>query len=254
MNLALLDYALLFGAGAAAGTVNVLAGGGSFLTLPVMIFLGLPPTVANGTNRIAILLQNVGAVWGFSRHRMVEWRWLRVVALPALVGAALGTWLALEVGDLAFQRILAVLMIAISALALWRPGSDPGDEDPAPPSTGTRAGVMVAAAFFLAGIYGGFIQAGLGFIILGITSAAGLDLVRGNALKVAVILVFTPLALALFALGGKVDWHAGLVLAAGNVTGAFLGVRLTVLKGHAWVRRVVTAAVVILAVKLLVSP
>ena len=83
------EYAALFAVGAVAGALNVIAGGGSFLTLPLMIFLGLPPTVANGTNRVAILVQNVGAVWGFHRHRVVEWRWLGMAAPPAIIGAVL---------------------------------------------------------------------------------------------------------------------------------------------------------------------
>ena len=106
-------YVSLFGVGLVAGTLNVIAGGGSFLTLPFLIFLGLPPTVANGTNRIAILVQNVGAVWGFHRHGLVEWRLLPVAAVPALLGALGGTWAAIAIGDRAFQRVLAALMVEI---------------------------------------------------------------------------------------------------------------------------------------------
>jgi uncharacterized membrane protein YfcA len=109
---------------------------------------------------------------------------------------------------------------------------------------------MLAAGFFWVGIYGGFVQAGVGFLILAATTLAGLDLVRGNALKVLVVLVFTPLSLALFAIDGKVDWLLGAVLAAGHLAGALIGVRLTVLKGHRWVQQVVTATVVVFAVLL----
>ena len=94
-----LGLLLLFGAGCVAGTLNVLAGGGSFLTLPILIFLGLPATVANGTNRVGILVQNVGAVWGFHRKRVLDWRWGLCAAVPAAAGAVLGTWLALRIGD-----------------------------------------------------------------------------------------------------------------------------------------------------------
>ena len=90
------SYFLLFGVGSVAGSLNVVAGGGSFLTLPVLILLGLPPTVANGTNRVAVVLQNVGAVWGFSRHGMIDWRYLLWAALPASFGAILGAWAALR--------------------------------------------------------------------------------------------------------------------------------------------------------------
>ncbi len=235
----------LFAVGAAAGTLNVIAGGGSFLTLPVLILLGLPPGVANGTNRVGIVVQNVGAVLGFRRHGLREPGALAWAALPASAGALLGTWLALEIADDAFRRVLAFLMVAITLLTLW----DPVARYSGPARPRPRA-ALLAAGFFVAGIYGGFIQAGVGFLILAVTTLAGLDLVRGNAVKVLAILVFTALSLAIFAWQGRVEWLPGLVLAAGNLIGGLLGVRLTVLKGHRWVRGVVTAAVVLLAVRL----
>jgi uncharacterized membrane protein YfcA len=243
-------YLALYVAGTIAGTLNVLAGGGSFLTLPLMIFLGLPPTVANGTNRIAILVQNVGAVWGFSRHRLVGWGWLAWAAPPALAGSALGTWAAVEVGDDAFRRFLALLMVVVSLWVLWRPIPNPrfNGAPVEPPGRLGRAGLL--GAFFAVGFYGGFVQAGIGFLLIAAMTAAGLDLVRGNALKVLVVLAYTPLTLALFAAGGKVVWGIGAALAAGNLTGGLIGVRLTVLKGHEWIKRFVTITVMAFAIRL----
>src|SRR5210317_1339974 len=106
---------LLFVVGLIAGTLNVIAGGGSLLTLPLMIFLGLPPTVANGTNRVAILIQNIGATSSFHRRGLITGGWLKLAVPPAFVGAGLGTWAALQVGDLAFQRILALVLVGLTA-------------------------------------------------------------------------------------------------------------------------------------------
>ncbi len=245
------EYASLFAVGLVSGTLNVIAGGGSFLSLPMMIFLGLPPTVANGTNRVAILAQNVGAVWSFQRHRVVEWSWLVVAGPPAVVGAVAGSWAALQVGDEAFQRVLAGLMVAFAIWALWNPLGR--SETSRGAAEGWRR-IVVIGGFFLAGAYGGFVQAGVGFLILAVTTMAGLDLVRGNALKVLLVLTYVPLTLLIFGLGGKVAWTAGLSLAAGNFLGGLLGVRLTVLKGHRWVKRVVTVAIVAFALKLWLSP
>lgn len=240
-------YPLLFGVGALAGTLNVLAGGGSFLTLPVLIFLGLPAaTMANGTNRIGILLQNVGAVWSFRRHGVTEPGSLLWAALPATIGALGGTWLALRIGDQDFRRVLALLMVGITLLTLWDPLRARGRRR-LPLRTGHPA---LALGFLAAGVYGGFVQAGVGFLILAVTTLAGLDLVRGNAVKVLCILVFTVVSLTIFAWKGMVHWPMGLSLAAGNVAGGLLGVRLTVLKGHRWLRGVVTVAVLALAVRL----
>ena len=251
------EYASLLAVGVVAGTLNVIAGGGSFLTLPLLIFLGLPPTVANGTNRVAILVQNVGAVWGFHRHRVVEWRWLAVAAPPAIIGAVIGSWGALQIGDEAFQRLLAGLMVAFAVWVLWNPLGR-GDDGRGVDGTnvarqgGRRAAVV--AGFFVVGLYGGFVQAGVGFLILAVTTLAGLDLVRGNALKVLLVLTYIPITLLIFGLGGKVAWTAGFALAAGNFLGGLVGVRLTVLKGERWVKRVVTVAIVAFALKLWLSP
>lgn len=244
---------LLFLAGAVAGTLNVIAGGGSMLTLPLMIFLGLPPSVANGTNRVAILVQNIGAVWGFRRHRLVDREWVPLAAIPALVGAAGGAWLAIRIDEAAFQRILAVLMVAIALWTLWNPlgRRGGGEREPGAVAGSARGRVLLAAGFFAAGVYGGFVQAGVGFVLLALVTLAGLDLVRGNALKALVVLAYTPVSLAVFALGGRIDWGMGVALAAGNLAGAFLGVRLAVLKGHAWIRRVVTITIILFAIRLL---
>ncbi len=240
---------LLFVVGLAAGTLNVIAGGGSMLTLPVMIFLGLPPTVANGTNRVAIVVQSVGATWSFERKKLISRAWLGLAVPPAVLGAILGTWGAVEIGDVAFQRVLAGVLVVVAVFSLWRPGAEPDGTNAALPTGAARWGF--ALAFFVAGLYGGFIQAGVGFVILAITSAGGLDLVRGNAVKVPLALAFTTVALTLFALDGKVDWAVGVALAGGNLIGGLLGVHLTVLKGHRWVRSVVTVVTVLFAIRLL---
>ena len=246
---ALTSSLFLFVAGLVAGTLNIIAGGGSMLTLPVMIFLGLPPTVANGTNRVAIVIQSVGATWSFHRRKLISREWVLLAVPPALVGVVIGTLAAVRIGDLAFQRILAVILVGAAAWTVWRPIKPPEEGEALPPS-GARRWAFVAF-FFLVGAYGGFIQAGVGFIILAVTSAGGLNLIRGNALKVTLILGFTPVALAVFAWTGKVDWAMGFALAAGNLLGALAGVRLQILKGHKWVRRVVTLTIIAFAIRLL---
>jgi uncharacterized membrane protein YfcA len=244
------NYALLFAVGCVAGTLNVVAGGGSLLTIPILIFLGLPGTVANGTNRVAILLQNVAAVWGFHRHGVVDWRYVLWAAVPATFGALVGAWVANRIGDRSFEQALAVIMIGVTLWTLWDPlkKRQPAVEDDHRPRVG-----LLACTFFLVGIYGGFVQAGVGFLILAATTLAGLDLVRGNAVKVLSILIYTPFALGVFVWEGNVEWTLGLALAAGNVVGSQVGVRLTVLKGHSWIKGVVTVTVIVFAVKLLVA-
>jgi len=270
MDLSWIDALALLSVGAVAGVLNVLAGGGSFLSLPLLIFLGLPPSVANGTNRIAILVQNMGAVWRFRTHGLVDRSWIPLAAAPAIAGAVLGTWGAIEIGEEAFRRVLAGLMVAATLWILWDPlarreGRGRVAAGEWTPTAAARDGAELlasggprrfglAAAFFLAGVYGGFVQAGIGFLLAAVATWAGLDLVRGNALKVLVVLLLTPVSLALFAWSGRVDWVMGLPLAAGHLLGALAGVRLTVLKGHVWIKRFLTVTVVAFAIKLWVAP
>lgn len=242
---------VLFGVGLVAGTINVIAGGGSMITLPVLILLGLPPNVANGTNRVAILVQNTGATWSFHRLGLVSVPWLRLALPPALVGVAFGTWAAVHVGDMAFQRILALVLVLAAGWIFWNPADSVLAAKTFPPE---GAELWLLRLIFLGvGFYGGFIQAGLGFITLAVTSSYGLDLIRSNAVKVSLVLMFTPLALAIFAYNGRVDWATGFLLAAGTFVGALIGVRLQVLKGQRWVRGVLTVVVVAFAVRLLVG-
>ena len=233
---------VLFLAGLAAGTVNSIAGGGSLFTLPLLIFLGLPPTVANATNRIAVLSGGIGASETFRRSGLVPVSWLKLAAPPALIGAVLGTVAALLVPDLAFQRILSVVLF-------WNPIRPPDAGRHFPPA-GTARWIS-RAAFFLVGVYGGFIQAGVGFIVLTITSANGLDLIRGNAVKAPLVFLFTLATVVLFTYSGMINWGMGLALAAGQILGATFGVRLQILKGQDWVRHVLTLIILACAFRLM---
>ena len=173
-----LGYLALFAAGGVAGTLNVIAGGGSFLTLPVLIFLGLPPGIANATNRVAIFLQNIGAVWSFKRFGVLDTKSLLWAAVPATLGAIPGTWLALVLSDRAFQKTLALLMVIITLWTLWSPGGKAGSGSATSRhrrANGTQRPhfLVLGLGFFLAGLYGGFVQAGVGFLVLAVTPPPG---------------------------------------------------------------------------------
>jgi uncharacterized membrane protein YfcA len=241
-----MELALLAAAGVVAGALNVVAGGGSFLILPLLLFFGLPSALANGTNRVGILTQNIGGLFGFHRHGAMDWRWSLTVSVPALAGSILGSWAALAIPDFAFRRILAIAMVAITIWSLLgRQNGSASRRDVLPPTH-----PLVVAGFFIVGLYGGFIQAGVGFLVLAITSAAGMDLVRGNAVKLLSILLLTLVSLLIFAASGQVDWPRGLALGAGNLAGSQFGVRLVVAKGHDWLQRVVTGTVIVFAIAL----
>lgn len=236
--------------GVLAGILNVLAGGGSLLTLPLLIFLGLPATTANGTNRIAILVQNLFAVSGFQKHRVLPWRLAWLCAAPAVAGSFLGARLAVQIDESLFRRLLAGIMLAVLAFTLWDPMRNRRFN--VEHLSGGRI-VILLTSFFGIGVYGGFIQAGVGFLIITALLFHGLDLVQTNAVKVLVVFCFTLIALAVFIRHGQVNYPLGITLAAGNAAGGWLAAGLAVKKGHAWIKRIVSLAVVLFALKLLIG-
>lgn len=238
----------LFVVGALTGALNVLAGGGSLLTLPLLIFFGLPATVANGTNRIGILFQSVTAIGGFRRQKMLPVGLALLCTVPAVVGSYLGARLAVDIDDALFQRILAFIMLGVLAFMLLDPMKRHRGEQVH--FTPLRTAVLLTS-FFVIGIYGGFVQAGVGFLIISGLLAHGLDLVRINAVKVFVTLVFTAVALAVFVGHGQVNWPLGLALAVGNAAGGWIGTHLAIKKGHDWIKKVVSLIVFLFALKLL---
>jgi uncharacterized membrane protein YfcA len=244
-----LGLAALFAAGFIAAVINVIAAGGSFLTLPLLLFLGIPATVANGTNRVGVLAQNVSAVVGFHRHRMLPLKWSLSVSVPALAGAALGVWAALNTPEIAFRRIVSIVMLVMTLGTLLHKSlrGAPRSEPQNPWHW------RLVVGFFFMGVYGGYLQAGVGFLALALTTLAGLDLVRGNAVKVFTVMLLTVLSLSVFAGTGNVDWRAGVALGLGNVLGGIVGVRVAVLQGHKWLEHVVTVTVVFFAVLLWLS-
>lgn len=242
-----LKLALLVPIGMVAGFLNITAGGGSLLALPFLIFLGLPPTVANGTNRVAILVQNIFATTRFHKFAVIPKEITFITTIPAVVGAICGAQIAVQIDELLFKRLLAVVMILVMGFMFFGRGST---QRQTALNLTTMKKLLIAVAFFAIGVYGGFIQGGIGFLLITALTLTGYDLVKTNALKVLVVLIFTPFALAIFIWHGQVDFLKGFILAIGNGAGAWVASRVVVEKGHNFVRWIVMATVVVFAVKL----
>jgi uncharacterized membrane protein YfcA len=240
--------ALLFGAGLVAGFMNVIAGGGSLITLPALIFLGLPPTVANGTNRIAILLQNATSIVRFRQKGYWDPVLGLKLAVPAMLGSIVGSRIAVDIPEHLFRVILSIVMVMVLVLMVLRRRKPTDEERSEPLSRGRQIALM--AVFFGVGIYGGFIQAGVGFIIMtSLSLLTGMTLVRINSLKVFLVGFYTVSALVVFVMNGKVALMAGLVLAAGNSIGAWVSTTFSVRKGDKWIRILFVIAVLLMTVK-----
>jgi hypothetical protein len=243
------DLALLVGAGLAGGFVNTLAGGGSFITVPLLTLLGLPPTEANGTSRVGVCAQSLAAVAGF-RQEGIPGIGDALRLLPVtLVGSWLGAYVASSLSDAVFSRAFgAIMLLALPVIVR--------DPKPCPGRAISRAGrLLEQALYFAIGIYGGAIQAGIGIpLLLGLVGIGGLDLVRANSVKVVLTGSLTLVALAQFVWAGKVWWTHGLTLALGMGVGGYVASRFGARVGARLVRPLLILVVLSLAAYMLLAP
>ncbi len=245
-----LNYALiLILAGILVGFINTLAGGGSAISLSVLILLGLPANVANGTNRVAILIQNLGAVGNFKRNRVLDVKKALVLSIPAIIGSILGAYIAADINEAIIKKIIGLILIILFFLMVLNPKKwIQQHQNP----TNNRISFAQIIVFFLIGIYGGFIHIGVGYALLaGIVLNAGYDLVRANAIKVLIILLWTPLSLVVFWQHHQINLAYGLIMGIGNFLGAILASQIAVKKGANFVRYLVMAIIIFMAAHLL---
>jgi len=244
-----LQLATLSITGALAGWLNVMAGGGSLLTVPAMLFMGIPAPVANGSNRIGILMEGVAAVASFHRRGFSDFRLSLSLAATASLGAAGGAMLGVKLDGVWFDRLLALAIIAVMILMAGGNKS----HAPAAETDGKPKRLLLGHICMIgAGFWGGLIQVGVGFILMPILHRVmGLDLVRVNMHKVFVVLVYTLIALLIFAGSVEILWSAGLALGLGMMLGAWLGAHTAIRHGELWIRRVLFATLALITVKLL---
>ena len=241
-------YLLLIAVGFAVGFINTVAGGGSLLSLPVLIFLGLPSSVANGTNRVAIVIQTAIATAGFKSKGVSTAPFNIYLGIAALIGAIIGSKIAVDINGETFNKILAIIMMLVVLIIIFKPKMKL--EEMQERLTGKYLWIGIITFFFF-GIYGGFINAGLGFlIILFLHYFNQMTLVRANATKVAVVFIYTLSALVVFILNDKVIWKIGLIMAIGNATGGWLASRVSVDKGDGFIRTFLVVMVVTMSIKL----
>lgn len=236
-------YLLLVGAGFITGYVNTLAGSGSLVSLPALMFLGLPAGLANGTNRVAILMQNIVAVSSFHGHRVLEFRRGVVLAIPAIAGAVVGARIAVGLDEEMMRRTIGGLMLVMAVVIFLKPKRWLEGRAVAEARSPSWLGALF---YFLVGVYGGFIQAGVGIFLLAcLVLVSGFDLVRANAVKVLIVLCFTIFTLAVFVAHGQVDWLVGLVLGVGNMAGARVAAGAAVKRGTTFLRWFLIAVVLV---------
>ncbi len=243
-----LELILLVIVGFVAGVVNILAGGGSLLTLPMLIFFGLPPSVANGTNRVAILIQNIFSTTGFRSKGVKTFPFSIYVGISAMLGAIIGAQIAIDIKGEVFNKILAIIMIFVVVYLVFNRKTK--TEDLIERVHGKHLWISIVLFFFV-GIYGGFIQAGTGFLMILVLSGVNqFSLVKSNAIKVMVALIYTSSAIIIFIINDQINWKYGLILAIGNAAGGWFASRWSVKKGDGVIKIFLIVMVTLMAIKL----
>jgi len=243
------SYVILGLVGLIAGFLNVMAGGGSLLTVPVMLFLGLPGPVANGTNRIAILAQNITAVTAFFRKGYANFRLSLTLSLCALPGAVAGAYIGSRLQGVWFNRTLAAIMLGVMLLMTFGKNRDHDDTGS---GTEPRNIMLGHALMVLVGCYGGFIQVGVGFIVMAVLHRVmRLNLIVVNMHKVFIVMTYTIAALIVFAVRVDIMWLLGVCMAVAYSIGAWLGVHLSISRGERLIKIILNSVLIIFIIKLL---
>jgi uncharacterized membrane protein YfcA len=240
---------LIIGAGFLAGFINVLAGSGSLITVPLLMFLGLPATVANATNRIMILVTNIVGVASFRQQKVFKLKDSIGLSIPAIFGAIIGAFVAVDISELLMTRIIGGLMVFLLFTIIYKPQKWLKEVDK---NMKVKYSFWQYLIMFFIGLYGGFIQIGIGvFLLSGLVLTVGFDLVKANAVKLFIILLYTIFALIIFIYKGQVNFIAGLLLAVGSSIGSFIASRVAIGWGVKFVRIILIIVVIVAAIKFL---
>jgi|SRR5690554_2053548 len=253
MELSLEMWPLVVAAGLVAGLINTLAGSGSLVVLPMLMLLGLDANEANGTNRVGVMVQTLVGIATLARAGKVEIRGNRWILAATSSGALAGAALAVRVPADDLQQVIGWVMLAMLVVLMLRPQSWLRQT-----SDASQGGFTPGRALILVvvGAWGGFLQAGVGVLLL-MALVVGLskDVARANALKLVAVSVFTLASLPIFVAQGQVDWGVGFVVALGQGAGGWLGAKMMVRWPGAgrWVRWLLIAVVSVSAFELLIG-
>ena len=225
--MSLTELSILAASGLIAGLMNAVAGGGSLITLPALMLMGIGAAEANATNRIAVAAQTLTATHGFHRAGVLPWAQVRRHLAPTAMGAGIGAWLATEVPDQVMEPLILGVLITVG-LVMVIPRGHGSSHEPSQAET-HESSWFETLLMGLTGLYGGFLQAGLGLVFLGaLMGIMGLDPLRANGVKAALLMGLTAVALTVFSLADMLHWTPGLVVAGGSVIGSAIGVRVAV--------------------------
>ena len=236
-----------------AGVINSIAGGGTLITFPALLWIGRDPIIANATNTLAIWPASLAGAVGFRRELASVRRWLLLLVIPSLIGGITGALLLLRTPTPLFERLVpilifgATLLLAAQEMITRRLGVIARAHEN--PTAGWVTFVFVFQ--LLVGIYGGYFGAGMGILMLAALGLIGMtDMHQMNGLKNVLAVCINGVAAVYFAISGAVVWHDVAVMAAGSIAGGFLGAKLAQRLGRRFVRNFVIVIGLVMTVAL----
>jgi uncharacterized membrane protein YfcA len=250
---------LVFTAALLAGAVNSIAGGGTLLTFPALVWLGLPPISANATSTVALWPGSFGSMWAYRGELAGTRRWLLLFTIPSVAGGIVGAQLLLHTSAARFDAIVPFLVLGATVLFMLQQPLSRRLARRAADEHAVAAALPPPSAWLLAGqfgvaVYGGYFGAGIGILMLAALGAMGLgDIHRMNGIKNWGAMCINAIAAATFALSGIVTWPVAATMAVGGLAGGYGGARLALRVGQKWVRRAVVAIGLLAFLWLLVS-
>jgi uncharacterized protein len=239
------EIAVLIFSGLAVGFINTLAGGGSVISLSVLMLMGLPAPVANGTNRIAVTIQTLTAATVFKRQKVLDLKKGTILGIPSAIGSLIGAYIAIDINEQVFEKAFAIIMLVMLVFVFYNPDKYIYGKQELVDKKVTPLQWFI---FFVLGIYGGFVHVGIGYFLLAaLVLNVGYDLVRANAVKVLIVLMYMPFSFLVFLWMSDVNWKYGLIMMIGSVVGAFIGSHMAVKKGIVFVKWSIVVVTVFMA-------
>ncbi len=240
--------ALLVGSGFLIGIINTLAGSGTAIGYAVFMALGLPPAWANGTVRIGVMPQTLAASLNFYKHKLLNIKSALFIAIPITLGSIAGAEIAVNIDQEIFKKVIGVAMIIILFFIFFKPEKWIKSKET---KTKVKHNLLHSVLYFIIGTYGGFIHVGVGiFLLIALVAVSGYDLVKANSLKVFVVFIYTPFALAIFMLHGEVHYAVGLISAVGNTLGGIFASKFAIKHGAEPLRWFLVVVIIVFTVYL----
>ena len=232
-------------AGISAGIINTIAGSGSIITLSLLSFLGLPAQIANGTNRVQLIFQNIFAVYGFKSKGVSNFKFSWWLSISAVLGSIIGAYIAIDFPEELFKKLLSIIMILVMFSILLK------DKNDFIETKNIKNKWLSVICFFFIGIYGGFIHAGVGFLMILVLSKVNrMRLSQSNSIKVFVALIFSTVAFLIFLNEDKINWIYGINLGIGSALGGWIASRWSYDKSDKTLKIILSFIILFMSIKL----